>query len=123
MLVLAKILLWMMYPRCIDASTRIGAHLESIFHGRIPPSSFLSPVNDIASSGKNIEMAWLKVSTDHQKEQSWDFQASIGFKRDKVLALHRWKIWWMIPTILHGKWNEGKIPPETYLVLGELEVI
>ena len=83
----------------------------------IPTGTFLTQADNVKPS---IETAWLNVNVS-KHEQEWSFNELLGFEPHKLLCLHRWKIWWMIPKIIHDyKAIEGAIPAETTLILGKL---
>ena len=80
-----------------------------------------------AEEKRDFEAAFLQVVlhsasvTDAAThERSWNFSLPLGFARGKLLAVHRWKIWWAIPRLLKGDRGETAVPPQTYLLLGQL---
>ena len=87
----------------------------------IPLGSFLSASKSSITKNTQttIESLWLNVNVEKQ-EQSWRFKNLIGFLPQKLLALHRWKLWWMIPKLIHDKNLDGAIPPETSILLGKI---
>ena len=72
-----------------------------------------------SSSDTDIKGAhWIEVTASGESEQLWSFRGPLGFKKDKILALCRWKIWWSLPRHLR---DEGMCPPECFFLLGELD--
>ena len=87
----------------------------------IPSKSFLTPTKFKNGVGiqNGMESVWLNVHAD-KLEQSWSFNDLIGFLPQKLTILHRWKVWWMIPKIIHDQNLEGAIPAETSFILGKV---
>jgi len=36
------------------------------------------------------------------------------------MCIHRWKIWWAIPRIIHSKHLEAEVPAEAHMLVGKL---
>eukprot|EP00600_Ochromonadales_sp_CCMP1393_P001798 CAMPEP_0174988054 /NCGR_PEP_ID=MMETSP0004_2-20121128/19901_1 /TAXON_ID=420556 /ORGANISM="Ochromonas sp., Strain CCMP1393" /LENGTH=912 /DNA_ID=CAMNT_0016241205 /DNA_START=107 /DNA_END=2842 /DNA_ORIENTATION=+ len=95
--------------------------MQSFLSDSLPPQSVLE---NVGSDGH----FWLNVNVASKKE-TWSFRGPIGFDSNKVLCIHRWKIWWSIPRLLKNRTvdagccyggTESWAPPETYLLIGKL---
>ena len=105
----------------------VKAQVSKLLSNKIPLRSSLEDVKLLDPSNcDDISITWLKVSTD-KKQDTWRFQDRIlfyGAESDNILCLHRWKIWWMIPSYVPVSTTDGikqRIPPETLLLLGKVD--
>jgi hypothetical protein len=68
---------------------------------------------------RGIDLAWVQVPATTDRQQSYPFSiANFDIEERKILSLHRWKIWWLIPRLLQCA---GEASPETYLMLCKLK--
>lgn len=115
-------------PVAVDAilPRSLTQTLEDLVNSIKPVDSFVSKIDGAEFKGKSVDetlmqAVWLNVKLERaeEKDRAWDFSSSIDFMPGHLLCLHRWKIWWAIPRLLPT--NESATPPETYLLLGQLQ--
>ena len=74
---------------------------------------------DVSSPTSGIDLAWFQVRTTTKRHQRYFLSTlDLGIEEGKVLSLHRWKIWWLIPRLLE---SIGEAAPETYFILCKLQ--
>ena len=74
---------------------------------------------DVPSPTSGIDLAWFQVRTTTKRHQRYFLSTlDLGIEEGKVLSLHRWKIWWLIPRLLE---SIGEAAPETYFILCKLQ--
>eukprot|EP01031_Cornospumella_fuschlensis_P038814 gene38814-47203_t len=84
---------------------------------------FTSLCSKIPNGARLVQSAltnhqWLSLHYDcSQSSQTWSFQSALPCTQQSMLVVRRWKVWWLAPAWVT---MDGLVPPETYLLVGQL---
>lgn len=92
---------------------------ESYLNRMKPKDSYLEEISTTDYSQVDNGFWMIVQNHDDNAMQSWNFSASIDFNEGEALCLYRWKIWWSIPKLLRHSNDEGRVPGETFYMLGK----
>lgn len=106
-------------PHSTVEQTSLASFL-SAEEDRVHDSELVAEREEVESAFVDLVIHSTSVVNNATHERQWAFNGPLGYQPDRLLAIHRWKIWWAIPKLLKGSRGELGSPAQTYLLLGQL---